>query len=232
MKRLFVGFFSACAVIGCCLLLTRIADKTDLVSASPENKGFYIIVDAGHGGMDGGTSAADGTKEKDINLSIARKLNLLLVASGYKTVMLRNDDALIGDNSLSTIRARKVSDIRKRLEVAESYPESILVSIHQNYYSVPKYSGAQVFYSTNSPKSKILAQSIQDSVVNGLQPDNNRKIKAVGSDIYLLYNCTLPAVMVECGFMSNESEAEKLKTDSYQTQMALSIMQGILNYLE
>ena len=213
-------------------MLTRIADKTDLVSANPENKGFYIIVDAGHGGMDGGTSAADGTKEKDINLSIARKLNLLLVASGYKTVMLRNDDALIGDNSLSTIRARKVSDIRKRLEVAESYPESILVSIHQNYYSVPKYSGAQVFYSTNSPKSKILAQSIQDSVVNGLQPDNNRKIKAVGSDIYLLYNCTLPAVMVECGFMSNESEAEKLKTDSYQTQMALSIMQGILNYLE
>lgn len=213
-------------------MLTRIADKTDLVSASPENKGFYIIVDAGHGGMDGGTSAADGTKEKDINLSIARKLNLLLVASGYKTVMLRNDDALIGDNSLSTIRARKVSDIRKRLEVAESYPESILVSIHQNYYSVPKYSGAQVFYSTNSPESKILAQSIQDSVVNGLQPDNNRKIKAVGSDIYLLYNCTLPAVMVECGFMSNESEAEKLKTDSYQTQMALSIMQGILNYLE
>lgn len=213
-------------------MLTRIADKTDLVSASPENKGFYIIVDAGHGGMDGGTSAADGTKEKDINLSIARKLNLLLVASGYKTVMLRNDDALIGDNSLSTIRARKVSDIRKRLEVAESYPESILVSIHQNYYSVPKYNGAQVFYSTNSPKSKILAQSIQDSVVNGLQPDNNRKIKAVGSDIYLLYNCTLPAVMVECGFMSNESEAEKLKTDSYQTQMALSIMQGILNYLE
>ncbi|MBQ6931685.1 MAG: N-acetylmuramoyl-L-alanine amidase [Clostridia bacterium] len=213
-------------------MLTRIADKTDLVSVSPENKGFYIIVDAGHGGMDGGTSAADGTKEKDINLSIARKLNLLLVASGYKTVMLRNDDALIGDNSLSTIRARKVSDIRKRLEVAESYPESILVSIHQNYYSVPKYSGAQVFYSTNSPKSKILAQSIQDSVVNGLQPDNNRKIKAVGSDIYLLYNCTLPAVMVECGFMSNESEAEKLKTDSYQTQMALSIMQGILNYLE
>lgn len=213
-------------------MLTRIADKTDLVSVSPENKGFYIIVDAGHGGMDGGTSAADGTKEKDINLSIARKLNLLLVASGYKTVMLRNDDALIGDNSLSTIRARKVSDIRKRLEVAESYPESILVSIHQNYYSVPKYSGAQVFYSTNSPKSKILAQSIQDSVVNGLQPDNNRKIKSVGSDIYLLYNCTLPAVMVECGFMSNESEAEKLKTDSYQTQMALSIMQGILNYLE
>lgn len=232
MKRIFTGFVSITLVLGCCMCLTRLYDKTESVSANTENKGFYIILDAGHGGMDGGTSAADGTKEKDINLSIAKKLNALLTASGYKTVMLRNDDALIGDNSLSTIRARKVSDIRKRLEIAESYSESILLSIHQNYYSVPKYSGTQVFYSTNSPQSKILAQSIQDSVVAMLQPDNNRKIKPVGSNIYLLYNCTIPAVMVECGFLSNINEAEKLKTDSYQTQMALSIMQGILNYLE
>lgn len=191
-----------------------------------------VLVNSPHGGMDGGTSAADGTREKDINLSIAKKLNSILIASGYKTVMLRNDDALIGDNSLSTIRARKVSDIRKRLEIAESYPDSVLISIHQNHYSVPKYSGAQVFYSTNSPESKILAQSVQQSVVEELQPDNSRKIKPVGSNIYLLYNCTIPAIMVECGFLSNINEAEKLKTDSYQTQMALSIMQGITDYLE
>lgn len=232
MKRIFVGLISLLTVIVCCFLLARITYETHFVSVGTENKGLYFIVDAGHGGMDGGTSAADGTMEKDINLSISRKLNSLLIASGYKTVMLRNDDALIGDNSLSTIRARKVSDIRKRLEIAESYPESILISIHQNYYSVPKYSGTQVFYSTNSPKSIILAQSIQDSVVNKLQPDNNRKIKPIGSNIYLLYNCTIPAVMVECGFLSNKNEAEMLKTDSYQTQMALSIMQGILDYLE
>ncbi|MBR4051373.1 MAG: N-acetylmuramoyl-L-alanine amidase [Clostridia bacterium] len=232
MKRIFIGFVSLVFIFGCCLFLVRLYNKTESVSSSAENRGLYIILDAGHGGMDGGTSAADGTKEKDINLSIAKKLNSLLVASGYKTVMLRNDDALIGDNSLSTIRARKVSDIRKRLEIAESYPDSMLISIHQNYYSVPKYSGTQVFYSTNSPESKILAQSVQQTVVKMLQPNNSRKIKPVGSNIYLLYNCTIPAIMVECGFLSNVNEAQKLKTDSYQTQIALSIMQGITDYLE
>lgn len=232
MKRIFIGIVSFGFIFGCCLFLSRLYNKTESVSSSAENRGLYIILDAGHGGMDGGTSAADGTREKDINLSIAQKLNSMFIASGYKTVMLRNDDALIGDNSLSTIRARKVSDIRKRLEIAESYPDSMLISIHQNYYSVPKYSGAQVFYSTNSPESKILAQSVQQSVVEELQPDNSRKIKPVGSNIYLLYNCSIPAIMVECGFLSNINEAEKLKTDSYQTQMALSIMQGITDYLE
>ena len=232
MKRIFIGLISLIFIFSCCISINHFHRKTESVSASVENRGLYIILDAGHGGMDGGTSAADGTKEKEINLSIAKKLNSLLLASGYKTVMLRNDDSLIGDNSLSTIRERKVSDIRKRLEIAESYPDSVLISIHQNYYSVPKYSGAQVFYSTNSPESKILAQSVQQSVVEELQPDNNRKIKPVGSNIYLLYNCTIPAIMVECGFLSNINEAEKLKTDSYQTQMALSIMQGITDYLE
>lgn len=232
MKRLLVGIFSLSTVIGCCILLNIIGYKTDSTSVNAEYKGFYIIVDAGHGGMDGGTSAADGTKEKDINLSISQKLNAMLIASGYKTVMLRNDDALIGDNSLPTIRGRKVSDIRKRLEIAESYPDSILISIHQNYFTVPKYSGTQVFYSVNSTESKILAESIQQTVVKMLQPDNNRKTKPVGSNIYLLYNCTIPAIMVECGFLSNPSEAEKLKSDSYQTMMAMSIMQGIIEYLE
>ncbi len=232
MKRIFIGLVSLVFIFGCCLFLSHLYNKTESVSSSAENRGLYIILDAGHGGMDSGTSAADGTREKDINLSIAKKLNSMLIASGYKTVMLRNDDALIGDNSLSTVRARKVSDIRKRLEIAESYPDSVLISIHQNHYSVPKYSGTQVFYSTNSPESKILAQSVQQSVVEELQPDNSRKIKPVGSNIYLLYNCTIPSIMVECGFLTNVNEAEKLKTDSYQTQMALSIMQGITDYLE
>ncbi len=232
MKRLYTGFISLSAVLFCCLFLSQVDNKIKSVSVNTENIGLYILIDAGHGGMDGGTSAADGTMEKDINLQIAKKLNSFLMASGYKTVMLRNDDELIGDNSLSTIRARKVSDIRKRLEIAESYPDSLLISIHQNYYSVPKYYGAQVFYSPNSSQSDVLAQSVQQSLVNMLQPDNNRKIKPVGTNIYLLYNCTIPAIMVECGFLSNVNEAEKLKTENYQTQIAFSIMQGITDYLE
>ena len=232
MKRLLIGVFSVCTVLLCCAVSAFVNNKSDTASANPADEGLYIIIDAGHGGMDSGTCAADGTREKDINLSVANKLNSFLLASGYKTVMLRCSDELIGDNSLSTVRARKVSDIRKRLEIAESYPDSVLISIHQNYYSVPKYSGAQVFYSPNSPKSSVLAQSVQDSIVASLQPENNRKVKAVGTNIYLLYNCTRPAIMVECGFLSNTQETEKLKTDSYHTQMALSIMQGIINYLE
>ena len=232
MKRFIVGIISLSTVIVCCFLLLFITHKSESVSATADKKGFFIIIDAGHGGMDGGTSSADGTKEKDINLSVSKKLNTMLTASGYKTIMLRNDDALIGDNSLSTIRARKVSDIRKRLEIAESYPDSILISIHQNYFTVPKYWGTQVFYSLNSPESKLLAESIQQSVVRFLQPDNNRKTKPVGSNIYLLYNCTIPAIMVECGFLSNPNEAEKLKSDSYQNMIALTIMQGIIEYLE
>ena len=121
MKRSIIGLLSLCAVLLCCFYLNYFYGKTDFASVNPENDGFYIVVDAGHGGMDGGTSAADGTKEKDINLSVTKKLNSMLIASGYKTVMLRNDDALIGDNSLSTIRARKVSDIRKRLQYYKSH---------------------------------------------------------------------------------------------------------------
>lgn len=193
---------------------------------------FTIIIDAGHGGMDSGTSAADGTREKDINLAVAKKLNVLLSVCGYKTVMLRTDDELIGDNSLETVRARKVSDIKKRLSIAESYENAVLISVHQNYYSVEKYNGAQVFYSPNSPLSRDFAAAVQNSIVSLIQPQNYRKIKAVDSNIYLLYNCSVPAIMVECGFLSNSNETRLLKQDDYQTKIAMAIMNGIINCLE
>ena len=231
MKRLAVSVVSLFLVLCVCNFAVAFFKFSRKTSAQL-NEGLYIIIDAGHGGMDGGTSAADGTLEKNINLSIAEKLNSMFKACGFKTVMLRINDELIGDNTLSTIRARKVSDIKTRLNIAHSYPQSILISIHQNHYSVEKYSGAQVFYSSNSPESKFIAQAVQSSIVGNLQPDNNRQIKAVGTNIYLLYNCNLPSIMVECGFLSNRKETEKLKSESYQKQLAFSIVNGILNYLE
>lgn len=232
MKRFVVAAVSVFFLAACCCLCFTVSHNNITASGDVKNPGLYIIIDPGHGGMDGGTSAADGTLEKHINLQIAQKLNSLLKATGFRTVMLRTDDELIGDNSLSTIRARKVTDIKTRLAIAENHPDSLLISIHQNYYSVSKYYGTQVFYSPNSPLSKSLAESIQNSVVTMLQPSNERKIKAVGTNIYLLYNCTIPSVMVECGFLSNEDEAKKLKTEEYQTQIAFSIMQGIIDFLE
>ncbi len=231
MKRFSVSALALMFVIVISYLTVELIPKSDILNAEISNE-FYVIIDAGHGGMDGGTSTDDGILEKDINLSISKKLNSLLKAAGFNTVMLRNSDELIGDNTLETIRARKVSDIRKRLSIAESYTDSLLVSIHQNHYSVEKYSGAQVFFSPNSSLSQAAAQSVQASIKGIIQPENNRQIKKCGSDIYLMYNISTPAIMVECGFLSNAEEAEKLKSDKYQTEISFAIMQGILNYLE
>ena len=231
MKR-FAVVLTAVLLIFCACNFAVVFLKFGKKTSSQVHDELYIIIDAGHGGMDGGTSAADGTLEKDINLSVSKKLDLMFKACGFNTVMLRNDDELIGDNSLTTIRARKVSDIKTRLNIIHSYPKAILISIHQNHYSVEKYSGAQVFYSPKLAESKFIAQSVQSSIVNNLQPENNRQIKAVGTNIYLLYNCEVPSIMVECGFLSNYSETQKLKNDAYQKQLAFSIFNGIINYLE
>ena len=231
MNRFFISFISVAFVLVSVFVLLEILSCEEYTSAEI-SKEFCVIIDAGHGGEDGGTSSSDGTLEKDINLCIAEYHDYMLRSVGYKTIMTRDSDEQLGDTSLPTIRQRKVSDIKERLRITEINDNSIFVSIHQNHYTSSLYSGTQVFYSSNSDYSKILADSIQNSIVKQLQPTNNRNIKPVGTNIYLLYNCKLPAVMVECGFMSNDAEAEKLKQSSYQKQIAYSIMCGIQNYLE
>ncbi len=191
-----------------------------------------VIIDPGHGGEDGGTSSSDGTLEKHINLKIALKLRSMLEMSGYDTLMTRDKDIQLGDTSLDTIRQRKVSDIKTRLKITQDNPNAILVSIHQNHYSSSVYKGMQVFYSPKNEKSKLLADCIQSNTVNYLQNDNKRCTKETNSNIYLLYNSTIPSVLVECGFMSNEEEAKILKEDEYQQKLAFSIMSGIQKYLE
>lgn len=205
--------------------------KTEQVSLS-KNEDVVIIVDAGHGGEDGGTVSSSGIVEKDINLSISLKLKNLFDLNGFRTIMTRSDDSLIYDKGLTAIRDKKVSDIHNRMAILQSYPNSIFISIHQNHFEVSKYNGAQVFYSKNNPQSEVVAQYIQDSIVNHLQKDNNRQIKPSGTEIYLLYNAVSPAVMVECGFLSNPGEAQKLNDDNYQTKMALAIFEGTVNYLK
>ena len=190
-----------------------------------------IILDAGHGGEDGGAVAADGTMEKDINLSITQKLDALLRAMGFQTLLTRSDDTLHYDASASTMREKKVADLRYRLQCTEQTPDCVLLSIHQNKYTDPQYDGAQMFYSPNHPQSEALAQYLQDTFVAELQPDNTRKIKQSGTEIFLLYHTKVPAVMAECGFLSNEAERDKLKTDAYQQQVASCIANGLLRYL-
>ena len=218
------------AVLGCLFFFSPQGARSAM--SDVKVSGFSVILDPGHGGEDGGTVAADGTLEKTINLQIAKELEPMLNACGYQTILLRESDSLIGDNSLPTVRQRKVSDIRRRLAAVEMNPDSLLISIHQNHFTDPQYDGAQVFYSGNDPQSRLLADCIQESIVTRLQPENTREIKQTGSNIYLLYHCKTPAVMVECGFLSNPREAALLKDKAYQKEMAFSVLCGILTYLE
>lgn len=188
-----------------------------------------IVIDAGHGGEDGGAVSDSGVLEKDINLSIANDTSALFYMLGFDVTQTRITDIAL-DNGEDTIRKRKVSDMKKRLEIFNSSEENTVISIHQNKFSESKYHGTQIFYSPNNPKSKQLADSIKYSVKGLLQPDNERECKKADSGIYLLKNTNNPAVIVECGFISNEEECKNLLDSQYQKQMAYSITAGFLSY--
>lgn len=191
-----------------------------------------VIIDAGHGGEDGGSSSSSGILEKDINLAIALDLRDLLVQDNYDVIMIREGDYAVGDTTLGTIRERKRSDMNNRIQTINESGESILVSIHQNHFTESQYHGAQMFYSANREESAQLAESIRFNIIAALQPENNRESKPADSSIYLLDSCKVPGVIVECGFLSNPEEAEKLNTESYQKQMAYAIYSGVTDYFK
>ncbi len=185
-----------------------------------------VILDAGHGGFDGGASAGD-VLEKDINLKIALFLADHLRLSGYDVILTREDDSATNDEG-DRIRSKKISDMKNRLVIMKSYPDAFFVSIHLNKYSDSQPKGTQVFYSQKTEESKLLAQSIQQTVKELLQSDNHREIKPATRDAYLLYNAPIPAVIVECGFLSNPAELALLKTEEYQKKMAFAVYCGII----
>lgn len=231
MKRLinYVPYFIIIVLLGS-IVLCHVLKFETAVSDNADNAPL-VIIDPGHGNPDGGAVAVDGTEEQYINLDIALKLREALEKKGYRTLMTRQDNNSIHDDDAGTIREKKVSDIHNRLKIIEENPDSIFVSIHQNHYSGDRYWGTQVFYSANNPGSSVLAQYIQSSVVDKLQPENTRKIKQSGDSIYLLYHAQIPAVMVECGFLSNAGETAKLNDNAYRQQMADAISDGIANYI-
>lgn len=228
LKRRFASQF--CAVILVCTLSLFGAVHTQFIDTSAD---VYVrpavIIDAGHGGFDGGAVANDGTIEKDINLSIALKLCEMLKFNGYEVIMTRTEDTSTEDKE-GSIRSKKVSDLKNRLKLMSENPDAVFVSIHLNKFTTSAASGAQVFYSPNFEEAKLLGECIQKSVVNLIQPDNTRVIKKGTSAAYLLHNAKVPAVIVECGFLSSPKELQKLKDNEYQTRMAFAIMGGILDF--
>lgn len=218
-------------ILSAMLYLTFMANSSATeASASPITQ-KNIIVDAGHGGEDGGAIGLDGTVEKELNLDIALKLKMLLKFYGFNVIMTRTQDVMTCDEGLDSLRKRKISDIHNRFDLMQKNPDAVFISVHQNKFEDSSQHGTQVFYSGNDEKSKTLAESIQSSVVSYLQPKNDRVVKKSGSGIYLLYHAKIPAVLVECGFISNSDELNKLKDESYRMKLAILIADGLIKYL-
>ena len=199
------------------------------VSRESGIENLTVIVDAGHGGEDGGAVGVSGTLEKDINLSVSKKLSELFRITDINVVMTRNDDRMLYSESQSS--RKKFYDVRNRALFAESFEKPIFISIHQNKFPISKYRGLQVYYSSNNDDSMKIAQLIQTAAQQYLQKDNNRKIKESGASIYLMKNLKCPALLVECGFMSNANEEALLNDEEYQRKIAFIIFSSVMDYL-
>lgn len=199
---------------------------------SPINRTYTcVIIDAGHGGEDGGTVGISGALEKDLNLAVAKLVAKELDKKAYNVIMTRDGDYATYSENAKTLREKKVSDIHNRFNLIEQTENCIFVSIHMNYYGSESCKGAQVFYSGNNPESLELAESIQLELKNGVSNENNRLVKKSGSSIYILYHTDVPAVLIECGFLSNREEEALLRDKDYQEIIAKSITKGITNFL-
>lgn len=211
------------------LLMTRAAAHIPVdAQVSMQKEMPHVLIDAGHGGEDGG-AVVGSVLEKQINLAVAQDTADLLTFCGFDVQMTRTGDDALTDEG-EDVKKRKYNDMKRRLELYNASPQNVIISIHQNKFSNASSKGIQVFYSPNNDKSALLAECVRYAAVGMLQPDNTRENKAAGKDIYLLKNTDNPAVLVECGFLSNREEREKLVTGSYQKQLALAIAAGFINY--
>ena len=187
-----------------------------------------VVIDAGHGGVDCGAVSCTGAYESHINLQIALRLQDLMHLLGIQTVMIRDTDCSVYTEG-NTIAAKKVSDIKERIRIANTTPNALLVSIHQNNYHDGRFSGTQVFYNSFD-ESKHLAKMLQTAFREHLDPSNNRQIKK-SSGVYLMEHINCTGILVECGFLSNQQEEAKLRDDAYQKEICEVIATTIHQYL-
>lgn len=189
-----------------------------------------VVIDAGHGGEDGGCEG-NGLVEKTLNLDISLRLASLLQKAGVRVVLTRDSDVLLYDVNSDYKGQKKAQDVRRRLAIAQECENPLFVSIHMNYFAQTQYSGLQIWYSKNDARSRVLANLIQGNVKSSLQPNNKRMIKEANSSIFLLHNANFPAVLIECGFLSNKEEANALADEDYRQKLAEIIFQSIMTYI-
>lgn len=213
-------------------LLSITIGGSKVISVISENTSVEIrrtvVIDAGHGGVDGGATSCTGVLESQINLEIAQKLDDLLNILGINTVMIRNTDCSVYTEG-KTISQKKISDLKERVRIVNSYENCVLISIHQNLFAEEKYSGAQVFYAQTRGSQK-LAKSIQSSFIKTINPNSHRQEKQADS-IYLMQHIQCTGVLVECGFISNPQEERLLRDKSYQQKICSVIACSVSNFI-
>lgn len=193
----------------------------------PEGERVWVV-DPGHGGEDGGAVSVTGVPESQINLAIAKRLDALLGFYGENSYLMREEDISLHDPEAETLREKKVSDLHNRAETVQALEGAVLVSIHQNIFSQSQYHGSQVFFAPTQD-SQALAESFQQAIQANLQPDNSRQAKPIGDNVYLMNHVDCPAVLVECGFLSNPEEEAMLRQEGYQTKLAAVLAQVCLS---
>lgn len=225
MKKALMILFSGFLLIAVCINISYKIDDVMVKTVGINNVKTKktVIIDPGHGGIDVGTVGIDGSLEKNINLSISLDLYDYLMVSGINTVLTRDGDYEV----YKAGEKRTKSDLYNRMDFINSMPDSILISIHQNHFENEAEWGTQVWFSPNDEISPTLADKILQSVKKNIQPENKRENKVSDNSYYILYKAQKPSIMVECGFVSNKNENNKLQDKEYQKDMAYSILAGI-----
>ena len=227
-QRILAAALLAGALFLCAFPLLRTPEAAEAAAFLPETP-VTVILDAGHGGEDGGASTADGVLESGINLEIALRLRDLLAFAGVDAQMIRDTDTAVYSGDCRTISQKKVSDLKNRVSMVNTVENGLLVSIHQNYFEQTKYCGAQVFFA-KTDGSKALAERIQQSLRENVDAANHRQCKPSQS-VYLMEHIECTGVLIECGFLSNYEEAKRLQTDAYQKKLTAAICGAITEYL-
>lgn len=226
-----IVFLLSCMIISVLVFNFTNRELQTVPTSSLPISNHVVILDAGHGLPDGGAVAEDGTYESTINLSIVEKLQKLLESSSCTVILTRSDEDGIYEMDADTIRKKKISDMKNRVEIGNHSDAEIFVSIHLNKIPSTKYSGWQTFYKKENENSLKLANSIQENLNYAIQKENKRVPEKV-PNIYLAKNLDIPFTIVECGFLSNSAECDLLKTDNYQEVLAWGIYTGIMDYFK
>lgn len=223
MKKIFIILICSVLTFTAVFKICYSVDNKIFEVMKTVNSAPTVVIDAGHGGIDVGTVGIDGSLEKEINLSIALNLYDFLTVSGIKCALTREGDNEFYLNG----ETRSRSDLYNRMDYINSFDNAILISIHQNHFENENEHGTQIWYSANTQESKVIADKVLNSVKINLQTDNQRENKESDNSYYLLYKAVVPSIMIECGFVSNKEENDKLQNASYQKQFAYSVLYGV-----